>query len=204
VKPNQLPTHGPTAMNFVDELNRTTEKIMVTTSGGIPIKLAGGFAAGIELMERAGGDGNKLIFIGNGGSAAIASHQAIDYWKNGGLEALAFNDASLLTCISNDFGYEKVFSEPIKRFARPGDVLLAISSSGRSPNILQGVEAARKLKCHVITFSGFDESNPLRCAGDLNFYVPSHTYGIVEISHLALIHAMLEDIMVSRARLEKR
>jgi D-sedoheptulose 7-phosphate isomerase len=191
-------------MNFVDELNRAREKIMVTTSEQIPIKLARGFAAGIELMEGAGRDGNKLIFIGNGGSAAIASHQAIDYWKNGGLEAMAFNDASLLTCISNDFGYEKVFSEPIKRFARPGDVLLAISSSGRSPNILQGVEAARNSKCHVITLSGFDESNPLRCMGDLNFYVPSCSYGIVEISHLMLIHAMLEDIMASRPKVENQ
>lgn len=200
MKRDQLPARGPVAINFVAELNRAREKVIVTTLERTPIELGRGFATGIELMERACGNGNKLIFIGNGGSAAIASHQAIDYWKNGGLEAMAFNDASLLTCISNDFGYERVFSEPIKRFARPGDILLAISSSGRSPNILRGVETAGHLKCRVITLSGFDESNPLRRMGDLNFYVPSDSYGIVEISHLVLLHAMLEDIMASRNR----
>ena len=124
----------------------------------------------------------------------------MDYWKNGGLAALAFNDASLLTCISNDFGYERVFAEPIAQFARVGDVLVAISSSGRSRNILQAVEAARKVGCWVMTLSGFEEANALRRMGDLNFYLPSKSYGVVEITHLALLHSMLEDSIVSRER----
>lgn len=190
--------HGPTSVGFLRDLGEMYRKITVTLGDGSPLDLEIGLAKTIGLMKQSQEKGNKLILIGNGGSAAVASHQAIDYWKNGGLEAITFNEASLLTCISNDFGYERVFAEPIKRFARPGDVLLAISSSGRSRNILNAVEAARFLKCHVVTFSGFEESNLLRSMGDLNFYVPSHSYGIVEISHLALIHGMLEDIMAAR------
>ena len=129
--------------------------------------------------------------------AAIRS-KALDYWKNGNLKAMAFNDTSLLTCISNDYGYERVFAEPIKRFMDSKDLLVAISSSGKSPNILQGVKAARDQQAHVLTLSGFDESNPLRSLGDLNFYVRSHSYGIVEISHLTLLHAMLEEIMLTK------
>ena len=84
--------------------------------------------------------GKKVIMIGNGGSAAIASHLSTDLWKNGGIRAMAFNDTSLLTCAANDFGYSEVFAQPTLRFADPGDLLIAISSSGKSPNILNGVE----------------------------------------------------------------
>lgn len=160
--------------------------------------LQAGLAGVLDLVEEAGRSGGKLMFIGNGGSAAIASHLAVDYWKNGGLPALAFNDAALLTCISNDFGYERVFAEPIQRFGRPGDLLVAVSSSGRSPNILRGVEVGRKVGCQVVTLSGFDDSNALRRTGDLNFYVPSHSYGIVEITHLSLLHAILEEGILAR------
>ncbi len=169
----------------------------VTTRDGAPVGIEAGLGAALELIEQSCRAGGKILFIGNGGSAAIASHQAVDYWRNGGLAALAFNDASLLTCISNDFGYERVFAEPIVRFAREGDVLVAISSSGRSANILNGVEAARKADCRVITLSGFSSDNPLRALGDLNFYVPSDSYGIVEITHLSLLHGVLEERMRS-------
>ena len=87
--------------------------------------------------------GSKIIFVGNGGSAGIASHLAIDFSKNGGLRALAFNDPAALTCLGNDLGYENVFAKQLDFHARPGDLLIAISSSGRSPNILGAVKMAR-------------------------------------------------------------
>jgi len=136
--------------------------------------------------------GNKMIFIGNGGSAAIASHMAIDFWKNGNIKALAFNDSSLLTCIGNDFGYKHVFEKPIEMFAEKGDVLFAISSSGRSENILRGVRAARLKECPVVTLSGFKDDNPLRSLGDFNFYVPSEEYGPVEVTHQYICHCILD------------
>jgi len=138
--------------------------------------------------------GNKIIFVGNGGSAGIASHLAIDFSKNGGLRALAFNDPSALTCLGNDLGYENVFAKQLEFHARPGDLLVAISSSGRSPNILGAVNMARQRDCKVVTYSGFSESNELRRTGDVNFYVRGQDmeYGFVEVAHLALCHAVLD------------
>lgn len=142
--------------------------------------------------------GGKVVFIGNGGSAAIASHMAIDFWKNGNIKAVAFNDSSLLTCISNDYGYKHVFEKPIEMFAEKGDVLFAISSSGRSENILRGVQAARLKECTVITLSGFKDDNPLRSLGDFNFYVPSQGYGPVEVIHQYICHCILDVIIELR------
>lgn len=135
---------------------------------------------------------NKIIFVGNGGSAGIASHLAIDFSKNGGLRSMAFNDPAALTCLANDLGYENVFAKQIDFHARTGDLLIAISSSGRSPNILAAVSAARARGCRIVTYSGFMEDNELRRTGDVNFFVRSREYGFVEVSHLALCHAVLD------------
>lgn len=166
-----------------------------TDGGGQALGLDEAITRFIDLARATHAQGNKLMVIGNGGSAAIASHVAIDYSKNGGLRTQAFNDGAALTCLGNDLGYEKVFERQIELFARPGDLLLAISSSGRSPNILAGVAAARAAGCAVATFSGFDADNPLRGMGDINVHVASHAYGFVEIAHLALCHAALDTAM---------
>jgi len=137
-------------------------------------------------------EGRKLIFIGNGGSAAIASHMATDYSKNGGMRALCLNDGAMLTCLGNDYGYEQVFAKQIELFAQEGDLLIAISSSGRSPNILNAVAAAEQRGCRIVTLSGFGADNPLRSQGDINFYLASEQYGFVEIGHLTLCHAILD------------
>jgi D-sedoheptulose 7-phosphate isomerase len=136
--------------------------------------------------------GNTIIFVGNGGSAGIASHLAIDFSKNGRLRSLAFNDPSALTCLGNDLGYENVFAKQLDFHARLGDLLVAISSSGRSPNILEAVKTARARGCSVATFSGFTADNDLRRTGDVNFYVRANEYGFVEVAHLALCHAVLD------------
>ena len=135
---------------------------------------------------------NKVIFVGNGGSAGIASHMSVDYLKNGGVPAMAFNDGANLTCLSNDLGYDQVFAKQIEMHGRREDLLMAISSSGRSANILNAVKVAREVGCRVCTLSGFMPDNPLRSLGDYNLYVPSEEYGFVEISHLALCHAILD------------
>jgi D-sedoheptulose 7-phosphate isomerase len=144
--------------------------------------------------------GGKIIFIGNGGSASIASHMAADYSKNGGLRAIALNDAAMLTCLGNDLGYENVFAKQIEMHARSGDVLVAISSSGRSPNILNAVFAANTAGCKIATMSGFKPDNPLRGLGRWNFYVPDCSYGFVEIAHLTLCHSMLDMLCKSRKK----
>ena len=135
---------------------------------------------------------NKLIFIGNGGSAGIASHCSTDYTKNGGIRSTALNDASMLTCLSNDYSYEEVFSKQINYYGFKNDVLVAISSSGMSKNIVNAVIQAKKTGIFTITLSGFDHKNDLKKLGDLNFFVNSNEYGFVEINHLILIHTALD------------
>lgn len=179
-------------MNFIDYHNRLDD-IIVSAS------VDDEFSKAIAVIEKATGSGKKLVFIGNGGSAAIASHLANDFVKNGGMRAIALNDSAALTCLANDFGYEQVFSKQIEMLCDKRDVLVAISSSGKSRNILSAVAAAKDLKMPVITLSGFDCENPLRGTGDVNFYVPSDVYGFVEIAHLTIGHAIL-DVMTGAVR----
>ncbi len=146
----------------------------------------------LQLLNDLAARDGKMFLIGNGGSAGIASHLAVDFWKNGKISALAFNDTSLLTCLANDVSFEEVFSTGIRQFARKGDMLICISSSGNSENIVRGVHAAREMGASVITCSGFNPDNRLRQLGDLNFYVPSHSYGIVETLHQLIIHSILD------------
>jgi D-sedoheptulose 7-phosphate isomerase len=180
---------------YFSQLGSLFKETQVTDAKGAPLELSQGIREAIDLIQGQSARGKKIIFIGNGGSSSIASHQATDFLKNGGIKAIAFTDPSLLTCVSNDLGYPRVFEVPIKMLAEGEDVLVAISSSGRSENILRGVEAARGKGCEVITMSGFTADNPLRKTGRLNFYVPSGSYGYVEISHLTLCHCILDMMM---------
>ncbi len=166
----------------------------VTSGSGEVLELADAVSQVMAQARSAHAAGNELIFVGNGGSAAIASHMATDYSKNGNIRSLALNDSSMLTCLGNDLGYDRVFAKQIELHARPGDLLIAISSSGRSANILNAVKAARAAKCAVVTFSGFTPDNPLRRLGDINFYLASDRYGFVEIGHLTICHAILDFI----------
>jgi D-sedoheptulose 7-phosphate isomerase len=119
---------------------------------------------------------------------------AVDFSKHAGIRGIAFNDPALMSCIANDFGYEHVFEKPLEFFADKGDILVAISSSGRSQNILSAVKAARKKGLLVVSLSGFLPDNPLRSSGDLNFYVPAQAYSHVEIMHHSILHYVLDCI----------
>jgi len=139
--------------------------------------------------------GNKIFFLGNGGSASIASHMTVDFLKNAEIPAISFNDPSIITCISNDLGYEKVFEKPIQVLAQKNDIVFAISSSGKSKNILNAALAAKSKGCFLITLSGFNPGNPLRKLGDVNFYSPSHAYGDVESVHLIICHNIADSVI---------
>jgi D-sedoheptulose 7-phosphate isomerase len=138
---------------------------------------------------------NTVFFIGNGGSAAIASHMAIDFQKAANIKAMCFNDAAAITAIGNDLGYERIFVEPLRMHAESEDVLVAISSSGRSPSVVNAAREAKSMGVRVVTLSGFDPVNPLREAGKYNFHVASHSYGVVETTHLAICHAILDELV---------
>ncbi len=133
-----------------------------------------------------------IYLVGNGASASMASHMSADLAKNAHVHTQVFSDLSLITAISNDLGYEHVFSEPLSRRASAGDMLVAISSSGHSPNVLAAVRVARKLKLTIVTLSGMSAKNPLRKAGHLNFHVPAKTYGYAESCHAAVLHHWMD------------
>jgi D-sedoheptulose 7-phosphate isomerase len=186
----QVSTHE--ICGYFTRLSEYLTNTAVTSRSGQVCELASAVNDVMVEARRTHDAGNKLIFIGNGGSATIASHMATDFSKNGGIRAFALNDSSMLTCLGNDLGYDRVFAKQIELYASPGDLVIAISSSGRSANILNGVEAARVAKCKVVTLSGFTPDNPLRSLGDLNFYIASDRYGFVEIGHLTICHAVLD------------
>ncbi len=183
------------AEEYYRNITSLISSIRVTNQVGDEI----GFSHGIEVVGNLINSriefGHKLMFIGNGASASISSHMAADFLRNGGMQALAFNDSALLTCISNDYGYEHVFEKPIEIFARKEDIVFAISSSGESKNIVMGVNAAKLSECSVITLSGFKEDNRLCTMGDVNFYVPSEKYGLVEVVHHSICHCILDTII---------
>ncbi|PHJ62293.1 phosphoheptose isomerase [Nostoc linckia z18] len=181
--------------DYFHQLANLGEKFQVTDSQGKSFTNSQGINLAADLINRQHQEQRKVIFIGNGGSATVASHQAIDFWRNGNIPAIAFNDSALVTCISNDFGYEQVFSKPISTFAQSGDILFAISSSGQSENILAGVRQAMEMSCHVITLSAFQPNNPLRQLGHLNFYVPTMSYGFAEIMHLCICHCIIDGLV---------
>ncbi|MBE18249.1 MAG: phosphoheptose isomerase [Nitrospinae bacterium] len=128
-------------------------------------------------------NGRKVIIAGNGGSASIASHVAVDLTKQGGIRTINFNEPDLITCFANDYGYSEWISKAIEFYADEGDLIILISSSGSSKNIVNAAKVAKKLKISVITFTGFDFNNPLKKEGLLNFWVDSFSYNIVENTH---------------------
>ena len=181
--------------HFVDYATTLAGAIQATEASDLQHKSQSvdeAIVAAHRMIKAIAGTPNKLMFIGNGGSAGIAGHMAIDFTKNGGVRSVTFNDASSLTCLGNDLGYEQVFSKQVEMQGLPGDILIAISSSGESKNILNAVTTARKMKAHVISLSGFKPGNALRQMGDINLYVPSSVYGFVETAHQALLHVILD------------
>jgi len=155
---------------------------------------------GLAGIVRAVADqGGKVILVGNGGSAAMASHVAVDLTKAAGIRAVNFNEADLLTCFANDYGYENWVSEALKAYADPGDLAILISSSGQSPNILRGFEQAREMGLSVACLSGFSEDNPLRGRGDVDLWVDSHSYNVVEMTHHIWLLSVVDHLIETAA-----
>jgi D-sedoheptulose 7-phosphate isomerase len=169
--------------------------LTVTAAGSRTLGTAEGFARWVRITREGQRRGQHLYLAGNGASAMMASHFAADACKNGGLCAMAFNDAALLTATANDVSFEEVFSLPLRRLARAGDLLITISSSGNSPNILRALETAKSMSIQTVTLSGMCADNRARGLGDLNFYVPARRYGWVECAHQLVLHYWLDQYL---------
>ena len=138
---------------------------------------------------------NKLIIAGNGASATIASHAATDFTKQAKVRSLCFTDACLITAYGNDFGYENWVAEAISSYYQKGDIIVLISSSGSSKNIVNAARKAKALGLTVISFSGFSSDNPLKQIGDINFWLPSKAYNIIENKHSIWITTVVDMIL---------
>lgn len=136
----------------------------------------------------------RVFFVGNGGSSAIASHMTADFMKNGGMNTYSLYDNAVTTCMGNDYGYEYIFSKPMEFLVKQDDLVVAISSSGNSKNIINAIDAAKKKSAYVITFTGFEVNNTARQMGDISVYVPCKKYGIVESIHNLMLQQVADMI----------
>ncbi len=143
-------------------------------------------------------ENKKIIILGNGGSSAMASHVSVDFTKTAGMRAVNFNEADLLTCLANDYGYEHWVAKALEFYADLGDLSIIISSSGKSQNMLNGARKAKDMGLSLITLSGFSADNPLKKIGDLNLWVDSKAYNIVEMTHHVWLLAIIDYIIELR------
>ena len=153
-----------------------------------------------KLITSTNEKGGKIIIAGNGGSAAIASHISIDLTNSVKIRAVNFNEADLITCFANDYGYERWLEKSLEYYADKNDLVILISSSGRSENIINAAIKAKELGLPVITLSGFDADNPLRQIGDINLWLDSDVYNIVETVHNIWLSAIVDKIIDDTTR----
>lgn len=137
----------------------------------------------------------KVIILGNGGSSAIASHVSVDLTKNAKIRSINFNEADLITCFSNDYGYKNVFSKSLEFYADKGDIVIIISSSGKSKNMLEAAKMCKRKKIYFCTLTGFSDSNPLKKLGNINLWVNSRAYNIIENVHQIWLLSIVDKII---------
>ncbi len=165
--------------------------IEVTLSAD-PVTPDTGFSQLAEITCNLRKNNRTIYLIGNGASASMASHLCADLAKNARIHTQVFSDLSLITALANDLSYADVFSEPLKTCGKEGDLLVAISSSGESANIIKAANIARQLKMTTITFTAFSPANTLRKSGDINFFVNVGSYGAAESCHSMMLHHWMD------------
>jgi D-sedoheptulose 7-phosphate isomerase len=152
-----------------------------------------------EEVVRARDAGGMVFFAGNGASTTIASHASLDYMNQLGMQCMCLNDPNVITCFSNDFGYEEVFARSIKIYGKPGDLCILVSSSGMSKNVVKAACIAKTLGLRIITLTGFDPDNDLKALGDVNLWIDSKVYNVVECAHMLMLVAVC-DMIVSQEK----
>lgn len=138
---------------------------------------------------------SSVFVVGNGGSAAVAMHAVIDLRNVVKVSAHSLTEASTITCFGNDYGYEHIYAKALETSVCAGDLLIAISSSGNSQNIINAAQMARSKGARIVTFSGFSAENKLRGHGDINFWCDSSDYGIVEVGHQLILHTITDKFL---------
>jgi len=145
-----------------------------------------------DLIKETKKKGGKIILAGNGGSAAMASHVAVDFTKNASIRAINFNESDLITCFANDYGYENWVKQALNFYADENDLVILISSSGNSMNMVNAANYCKKVNMDSITLTGFSKNNKLRNLGKINFWVDSLEYNIVEMTHHIILLLLVD------------
>lgn len=148
----------------------------------------------ISVRERRG----KLMFAGNGASASISAHGAVDFTKQGKVRSVDFNEPNLITAFSNDYGYENWIARALEAYADEGDACVLTSVSGASPNIVAAAEYARERGLSIVSFTGKSPDNPLRQRSDIGFWIDSNAYNVVECVHMIWLTTVI-DMVVGKA-----
>lgn len=181
---------------YISDLIKNIDNTQIFIQNSAPCD---NYSAGISLLVNEftmhKQHSSQLFFIGNGGSSAIASHMTADFMKNGGMNTYSLYDNAVTTCMGNDYGYEYIFSKPLEFLLRPDDLLVAISSSGNSQNIVNAIEVAKRKGATVVTFTGFEPDNRVKQMGNINVYVPCAKYGMVESIHNLILQQIVDEIM---------
>lgn len=151
-----------------------------------------------SLCETIKTGNRKMLLAGNGASASIASHAATDFTKQAGVRSQCFTDPNLITAFANDYGYEHWVTKAIEFYATEGDAVILISSSGRSKNLVNAAAFAKEKGLTVVTFTGFANDNPLKASGDINFWLDSKAYNIIECTHMIWITTVV-DMIIGKA-----
>lgn len=151
-----------------------------------------------ELLETASAKGSTTFIQGNGASASIASHCALDFTKQAKVKTFCFNESSLITAFVNDYGADSWLLEAFKAYSSKNDVAILISSSGSSRNIVNAAEWVKSNNRKLITFTGFENTNPLKQLGDINFWVESKAYNIIECTHMIWLTTVI-DLIIGKA-----
>ena len=181
-------------IKFIDNYYSLYNSLLISNLSEIKKKLILIKKNILQLKKRK----KKIIIFGNGGSSAISSHFSVDITKNANIRCVNFNEPDLITCFANDYRYENWLSNSIKFYGDQGDLLIAISSSGKSKNIVNGCIAARKKKfSKIITLTGHKKNNPVMKKGDINLWINSKAYNFIENIHQFWL-LLLVDLLIGK------
>ena len=151
----------------------------------------------VELIDNCKRNNGKVFIVGNGGSSSIASHVSVDFAKAANIQSETFNNANLITTFANDYGHDNWICEAIKAYLQKNDILILISSSGTSKNIVNAANYCKNNNIELITLSGFNSINPLSKLGDVNIHINSQNYNFIEMSHHIILLSIV-DIFVEK------
>lgn len=178
--------------SYLEDISSALAGMEVTERDGASLTPDAAYARLAGWVRECAGRRQRVYFVGNGASASMASHFSADLAKVSGAPTEVFTDPALITALGNDLGYAETFAAPLRQRMLPGEVLVAVSSSGNSPNAVQAVLAARELGGRAVTFTAMGPDNRMRGLGDLNFYARASTYGLAESAHAVMLHHLMD------------